>query len=108
MIIANDKSSKDELSINENIEMKLCFIKLIANLCSEQFNIRRNTPSPVEIHSPPHRLSTTPEDLNYATYAITYEFVNNFLIILYTKNAHKINVCPRIQYRYNEKNNEQN
>ncbi|KRZ08211.1 hypothetical protein T11_3609 [Trichinella zimbabwensis] len=28
--------------------------------------------SPVEIHSPPHRLSTTPEDLNYAIYAITY------------------------------------
>ncbi|OUC41009.1 hypothetical protein D917_03683, partial [Trichinella nativa] len=53
-------------------ELKLCFIKLIANLCSEQSNIRRNTPSPVEIHSPPHRLSTTPEDLNYGIYVITF------------------------------------
>ncbi|KRY15264.1 hypothetical protein T12_639 [Trichinella patagoniensis] len=53
-------------------ELKLCFIKLIANLCSVQSNIRRNTPSPVEIHSPPHRLSTTPEDLNYGIYVITW------------------------------------
>ncbi|KRX70851.1 hypothetical protein T06_14176 [Trichinella sp. T6] len=53
-------------------ELKLCFIKLIANLCSEQSNIRRNTPSPVEIHSPPHRLSTTAEDLNYGIYVITW------------------------------------
>ncbi|KRZ84379.1 hypothetical protein T08_1281 [Trichinella sp. T8] len=54
-------------------ELKLCFIKLTANLCSEQSNIRRNTPSPVEIHSPPDRLSTTPEDLNYGIYQIQSE-----------------------------------
>ncbi|KRY28854.1 hypothetical protein T01_6808 [Trichinella spiralis] len=60
-----------KISHGQSIELKLCFIKLIANLCSEQSNIRRNTPSPVEIHSPPHRLSTTPEDLNYGIYIIT-------------------------------------
>ncbi|KRX13699.1 hypothetical protein T07_1373 [Trichinella nelsoni] len=63
----------------------LCFIKLIANLCSEQSNIRRNTPPPVEIHSPPHRLSTTPEDLNYGIY-IESELKINFISFAASKD----------------------
>ncbi|KRY87915.1 hypothetical protein T4D_12063 [Trichinella pseudospiralis] len=44
--------------------------------------------SPVEIHSPPHRLSTTPEDLNYATYAITY--VAELFVALRGKWQHRV------------------
>ncbi|KRX37675.1 hypothetical protein T09_9274 [Trichinella sp. T9] len=86
-------------------ELKLCFIKLTANLCSEQSNIRRNTPSPVEIHSPPDRLSTTPEDLNYGIYQIQSE---NLSVLPHQKimNKHlvqQVEYCKRKKLKAFEK-----
>ncbi|KRZ51299.1 hypothetical protein T02_6029 [Trichinella nativa] len=88
-------------------ELKLCFIKLIANLCSEQSNIRRNTPSPVEIHSPPHRLSTTPEDLNYGIY-IQSEKIYGLSVLPHPKimNKHlvqQVEYCKRKKLKAFEK-----